>query len=98
MRPFSITEARAKRALASAAVSLIFLAPVHAASLKLETVKAWEDYIETVNIRIRDRGKTGRSFLWMDESPDRVAKVRNGKPVVSKAVGNTPIAVPFGLI
>ena len=34
----------------------------------------------------------------MDEAPDRAAKVREGKPVVSKAVANTPIAVPFGLI
>jgi hypothetical protein len=86
------------RFLASAAVFLLFLAPVRAASLKPETVNAWEAYIQAVNVRIRDRGKPGRSFLWMDEAPDRVAKVREGKPVVSKGVSNTPIAVPSGLI
>ena len=93
-----ISKAGTKRFLAAAAASLLFLTPVRGATLKPDTVKAWDQYIEAANLRIRDRCKPGRSFLWMDEAPDRVAKVRQGKPVVSKAAANTPMAVPSGLI
>jgi hypothetical protein len=97
MRWTLITEAGAKRVLASVAVGLISLTPVDAASLKLDTVEAWDRYIDAVNVRTRDRGKPGRAFLWMDEAPDRAAKVRQGKAVVSKVEAPTP-AVPSGLI
>jgi ABC-type transporter Mla MlaB component len=80
------------------AAFLVFLFPVSAANLKNETVTAWEDYVQAVNLRIVDRANAGRAFLWVDESPDRVAKLRRGEVVVSPAGPNTPREVPFGLI
>lgn len=92
------TPRRLGRAPLWVAAFLMFLSPVHAATLQPETVKAWEGYVQAVNIRIRDRANTGTAFLWMDESRDRLAKVRGGDIVVSAAGRNTPKEVPSGLI
>jgi hypothetical protein len=77
---------------------LISLCPASAANLQHETVNAWEDYVQGVKLRMRDRVNPGRVFLWVDESPERVAKVRRGEVVASPAGATSPIAVPFGLI
>lgn len=77
------------------AAFLVFLFPAHGANLSSETVKAWEDYIQTVNtVPVNAR----KAFLWMDGSPDRIAKVRAGETVVSAAAANNPKEVPSGLI
>jgi hypothetical protein len=76
---------------------LTFVAPISAANLNNQTVKAWEDYIQTVNTRVRDHAHRARAFLWADELPDRISKVQRGEIVVSP-VGANPKNVPFGLI
>jgi hypothetical protein len=76
----------------------IFLCPVHAATLKPETVKAWEEYIQAVDCRVRDRAAGRGTFLQTDESSDRAAKVREGKAVMTSATRNNPKMVPSGLI
>jgi hypothetical protein len=69
-----------------------------AANLRTETVKDWENYIQAVNVQVRERAKLGKAFLWVDESPDRVAKVRGGEIVVSPIGAKSPKEVPSGLI
>jgi ABC-type transporter Mla MlaB component len=76
----------------------MLLFPANAATLKTETLEVWENYIQAVNIRIRNPLNAGKAFLWMDESPDRIAKVRRGDIVVSAAGTKTPKEVPSGLI
>jgi hypothetical protein len=69
-----------------------------AADLKPETAQAWEDYLHEANIRIKQRLSPDSSFLWIDEAPERVARVKSRQIVVSPAVPRIPRKVPSGLI
>lgn len=40
----------------------------------------------------------GKTFLWIDESPERLARVRSGEIVVSPVAAQNPKRVPAGLI
>jgi len=68
----------------------------YGAELKEETLKTWDAYIQTVNSQMRDRLQG--SFLWVDEDPERVDRVRAGKIVVSPVGKKVPKPVPSGLI
>jgi hypothetical protein len=70
---------------------------VHAARLDPSTTKAWDEYVEATNLRLQQRLNPGNSFLWVDEAPDRLRRVRASEIVVSP-VGQTPAKVPSGLI
>jgi hypothetical protein len=84
------------------AVTLLLLAtialPAHAATLKRETVAAWNDYLQTANANLQDRVRPGGSFLWTLEDPERAARVRGGEIVIAPAPGQDPKKVPGGLI
>ena len=69
-----------------------------AISLTHETAQAWDDYIEGVNIRIKQRSSASNPFLWLDGDPDTAAKVRSKLIVVSPATRHVPMKVPSGLI
>ena len=47
---------------------------------------------------MKGRLATGSPFLWVDESPDRIRRVRSGKIVVVPAAEHIPRPVPAGLI
>ena len=68
-----------------------------AAELKQETVSAWDAYVQAANARMEERIHSGR-FLWTDENPDRVRRVRRGEVLVAPGTEHNPIAVPHGLI
>jgi len=70
----------------------------NAATLKPETVADWEDYLHTVRTALEDRARPGGTFLWVDEAPDRLAKVHEGEIVVAPAPGHIPRKVEGGLI
>ncbi len=72
--------------------------PVDAATLKPETVADWDNYLRTVSSALEDRCRQGKSFLWVDESPERLAKVHEGEIVVAPAPGHAPMKVQGGLI
>jgi len=74
------------------------VAPVasNGAELKEETLKTWDAYIQTVNLKMRDRLQG--SFLWVDEDPGRVERVRAGQILVSSVGHKNPKPVPSGLI
>lgn len=89
------------RAFASSLIPLIaVLSPlvVHAASLEPATSKSWEEYVESANTRMAQRLSPGKSFLWVDESRDRLAKVRAGEIVVSQVAPQGSKRVQAGLI
>ena len=78
--------------------TLLFPAALDAASLEPITLKAWEEYVQSANARMEQRLSPGKTFLWVDEAPDRLARVRAGEVVVSPVGTQNPKRVPSGLI
>src|SRR5271157_3806498 len=76
--------------------SLVAPAASRAAELKEETLKTWDAYTQTVNSQMRDRLQG--SFLWVDEEPDRLHRIRAGEILISPVGRQIPKPVPSGLI
>lgn len=87
---------RLARTLGLLLCSVSFLAK--SAELQPKTLHAWDDYVRTANAEMQMRLAPGGHFLWLDENPDRLAKVRNGEIVVAPAGPHIPKRVPGGLI
>src|ERR1700681_714049 len=81
-------------------IPLITLLPatINAASLEPTTLKAWEAYVESAKIGMEQRLSPGGVFLWVDEEPERLARVRAGEIVVSPVGPQNPKKVQSGLI
>jgi hypothetical protein len=82
------------------AMLFVLLVPAtsKAMELKEQTVQAWETYVRGANTRVEERA-TGRSpFLWVDENPERVQRVRAGEVLVAPVDSDNPRKVPHGLI
>lgn len=75
---------------------LLFSGGMQGAELKSETTHAWEDYLARADARMMDR--THCNFLWIDESEDRLRRVRAGEIVVAPIQPKMPLAVPHGLV
>jgi hypothetical protein len=82
-----------------AAIILMFCAAQisRTAELQSDTLKAWNAYLEKTQ-SLEDRTSGGHPFLWMDESPDRAARVRRGEVVFAPVVGRGTANVSHGLI
>ena len=80
--------------------AVVFLFPfiVNAAQLQDQTVKAWEEYVQTANSRMQQRVHEGGPFLLLDEKPNWRSRVRNGEILVFPAGPHIPKKVPSGLI
>lgn len=70
----------------------------NAAELQPKTLRAWEDYVRTADAEMEKRLAPGGHFLWLDENPGRLAKVRSGEIVVAPAGPHIPKRVPGGLV
>lgn len=66
-----------------------------AAELKQKTLLAWESYVQTANLAMEERAAGRSPFLWVDESPELLRRVRGGELLVSSR-GHPE--VPHGLI
>jgi hypothetical protein len=53
-----------------------------AAELQPATLAAWNTHLDIADIQLRDRVAGSRSFLWLDKSPERAARVRRGEVLV----------------
>lgn len=71
---------------------------LEAEHLRPETLKAWDEYIQQANTRMKARLQPGSGFLWIDESPGRLQVIRSGEILVAPIGEHTPKAVPNGLI
>src|SRR5580658_9112070 len=69
-----------------------------AATLKPETLAAWDAYLQEVNDKMQARLQPGAHFLWLDEEPDRAKKIRTKGPYIAPAAKEIPRKVPSGLI
>jgi hypothetical protein len=81
-------------------LSLIILGPTLscAAELRPETLVAWNHYIEQAKERMNSRLDARQLFLWVDEEPARVRRVRSGEILVAPGKGSGRTEVPYGLI
>lgn len=88
----------ARRVLLSLLCASFLLAPAASdgAELKEETLNAWDAYVQHVNSEMDDR--LHGPFLWVDEVPDRLQRVRTGDILVSSIGPHNPKPVPSGLI
>ena len=69
-----------------------------AAELRSDTLNAWNAYEKQADLRMQDRAAGRLSFLWLDESPERAARVRRGDVVIAPVVGRGAEEVPHGLV
>src|SRR5262245_40617783 len=76
------------------ALALLAVAPLAIADLKPQTAEAFDRYIRQAEQRLDGR----KNFLWADESPVRVQKLRQGGPVVQPMGTNPVTKVPGGLV
>jgi len=74
------------------AATLLFEA--HAADLQPRTVEAFDRYVREAEARM----VAAKSFLWADESPDRVRRVLQGEVVAEPFTAKPDIEVAGGLV
>jgi hypothetical protein len=68
-----------------------------AAELQPDTLMAWKAYLKAADVHMQERA-TSPHFLWMDESPDREARVRSGEVIVAPLLVHGAESVPHGLV
>jgi hypothetical protein len=61
-------------------------------------LQAWNAYLKDADSRMQERIAGRRPFLWLDESPDRTARIRRGEAIIAPVVGHGSENVPHGLI
>jgi len=69
-----------------------------AATLKPETLAAWDAYMQAANDKMQARLQPGATFLWIDEDPDRADRIRAKGPYIAPMAKDIPRKVPSGLI
>ncbi len=79
------------------AVLLLLLSATlsEAAEPKQETLRAWDDYIRSVDLNVAQRAAGSRPFLWVDDSPEMQRRVQHNEVVITN---HDPRKVPQGLI
>ncbi len=66
--------------------------------LRPETVAAFEKYVKDVEAEADLRVAGKPNFLWLDDSPARLARAKRGEVVSVRTAGDGPVKVPNGLI
>lgn len=87
-----------KKKISLIALTVLSSAMVRAASLEPATMRAWEEHVKITTAQMERRLEPGQPFLWAEESPDRLAKLKAGEIIVSPAAAHNPKRVPSGLI
>ena len=82
-----------------AAIALLLVASSvssRASELNGETLRTWKQYTQAQNARVTQSLRDG-SFLWSEQSPDRLRRLRQGEILVAP-MGENPKIAPLGLI
>jgi len=69
-----------------------------AAELRPITLLAWNAYLKEADFHMHERTAKAARFLWMDDSPDRAARVRNGDVAIAPVTGHGTEGVPHGVV
>lgn len=95
--PTSICTFRAIRQLMIMLIyagSLVAPSPSHGVELQEQTQRTWDAYLQAANPQMGSQGP----FLWADQLPERLQRVRDGEILVSSVGQQNPKPVPSGLI
>ncbi len=81
-------------------IAILFSPPstLSATDLSQQTLKAWDEYIQGTDSRMKQRLAGTTTFLWIDESPGRRERVHQGEILVQPVNKDSPEKVPQGLI
>ena len=79
-------------------LSLLLTSAAYAATLKPESVQAWDRYVAAAEAKLEKRAHGNETFLWVDESPERRRRVQNGEIVVSETYSGVNKRAPSALI
>lgn len=55
---------------------IFFPQGVYPASLESSTASAWGGYSESATMRMKERLISGKTFLWVDEAPERLLRIQ----------------------
>lgn len=77
---------------------LLAVSASRANDLKPETLRAWEEYVQSVNAQLQSRLNSDRHFLRVEEAPDQVSRLIQGQILVEPAAKDGHERVPHGLI
>jgi hypothetical protein len=78
--------------------TLSLLSSVNAAELKQETVKAWQEYVQSATSKMQKRLRPENHFLKVDEKQEWVTRVRSGEILVSPDDSKNMKKIPSGVI
>jgi hypothetical protein len=78
--------------------ALLWAQDATTAELQPHTLEAFEQHIRTKEARLEKDRIRGSRFLWTDDSPDRLRRVKAGETVIQPATGEALIEVKDGLI
>jgi hypothetical protein len=78
--------------------AMVFPGEAKAATLRPETINAWDDYLQSTTANLEDQVHHGGNFLWTFDDAERAARVHSGEIVVAPADGQNPKRVIGGLI
>ncbi len=79
-------------------IFILFSSPLaRGATLKQQTISAWDSYLKQMQARVDQRTHGPAPFLWVDAAPDAALRVRGGQILVAP-YGHGPKRVPGGLI
>jgi hypothetical protein len=87
-----------KTRLAAIVILLRFDLCTSAATLKPETLAAWDAYLQAANDKMQARLQPGATFLWIDEVAGRADRIRAKGPYIAPVAKDIPRKVPSGLI
>ena len=71
---------------------------MRAAELRPVTLSAWNSYVRSADAKAKERVHGGAESVWMEQSSERMARIRGGEIVVAPAAGKGITGVPNGLI
>jgi hypothetical protein len=75
-------------------VAILPAALARSAELEPTTLHAWNEYLRESTAPVN----TGNKLLWIDESPDRRARIQHGEVLVAPVIERGTRSVPEGLI
>jgi hypothetical protein len=77
---------------------LLFSSLMSAATLKPESVQAWDKYLAAVEVNLEKSTQENATFLWVDQSNGRRQRVRAGEIVVDESLTPGTKKTPSALI
>lgn len=79
---------------------IVFTAAVSTFALDLnpQALTAWENYLATIGSETQARLSDAMPFLWIDEDPGRIERLKAGEIIVSPLAKRNPLSVSHGLI